>query len=397
MIKGIRIKLSFIILEFLIVLQFLYPVADLIPSYVQIFVFAVWLFVEIRNTKLIGKAINLSYISIIIFLVTLFRCVVAGQLDMGYYSSLQVVIARYQFLIYPILYIYVSNLEQRLKQKVFVLSIVCISITVLFSLYYVLFVDPQAIRNTQRSYLWGVGDFQLMYSIAIFIGPLLFLIIDKIKSRKRCINLIFSFLLMTVCLILCNLVTSVVIAVFSVFITYCITRKRKLIYVFVGGASVLLIAFRGFIAKLLYFLAGKKLFYWSTNNKIIAIANLLMGNMSEIDTLSRRMMLIGQSLQSFMENPLFGINFKNHVKGRIGCHSQWADDLGRYGILGNFLIWINYYKIAKYTINHNQSLFVKKMMLSVWLTFFVLGFLNPCLSGTILMIMFVVVPTFDSV
>lgn len=107
-------------------------------------------------------------------------------------------------------------------------------------------------------------------------------------------------------------------------------------------------------------------------------------------------MLADQSLQSFSENPIFGINFKNHVEGEIGCHCQWADDLGRFGILGNIFIVYNYVRIVKYTIR-NSGTFVKRNIISAWICFFILGFLNPNLSGTILMAILVIIPTFDAV
>lgn len=389
-----KMKLSLIVLCILIMLQYLYPVADLLPSLTQIGVFIFWI-ICIRSSKLIGKAIKLNIISIFILLVTFIRCLAADQLNMNYYSSFQVVIARYQFVVYSIIYIYIMSLNKKDKKIIFNWIVFCITITVIFSLYYVLCVDPQAIRNTQRDYLWGVGDFQLMYAIAIIFGPLLFLIIDKLKNNKKCFGLLCSFILMGICLLLCNLVTSVVIAIFSVFITYCITRKNKVIYLIIGFFSMVAVFLKSFFSNLLMKLAEKNLFYWSTNNKIIAIANVLKGDMTNIDTLSRRMMLINQSLKSFQDNPFFGINFKEHVEGKIGCHSQWADDLGRYGIFGNIIIWYNYIKIAKMTIRYKNDKIMKNNMMSVWISFFILGFLNPCLSGTILMAMFVWIPTFD--
>lgn len=129
----------------------------------------------------------------------------------------------------------------------------------------------------------------------------------------------------------------------------------------------------------------------------MAIANILSGDMTHIDTLSRRFMLANWSLVSFKNNPIFGINWKNHTYGKIGCHMQWADDLGRYGIIGNIFIIINYFMLAKYTINNTDKCFVKNSLVTVWIMFFILGFLNPCLSATNLMMMFVVIPSIEGI
>lgn len=391
----LKANISMLLLYLLIALMYLYPFADLFPSAVQIVVFVLW-FLSLGKTKIVSKGLVLSSVSIIIMIITLLRCIIAGQLNMGYYSSFQVVIQRYQFVIYPIIFLYVSQLANEKKRKIFNWGITCISITVIVSLYYIFAVDPQAIRNTQGVNYFGVGDFQLMYAISMLFGPLFFLIVDKIKHKEKCWGLLVEFGLMGICLILCNLVTSAVLAICSIGVTYCFTRKVKLIYFVMGLAGTMLYLCKGFIGIALKKLADKSIFYWSTNNKIYAIANVLMGDFTNIDTLSRRMMLSNQSINSFKENILFGINFKDHVQGKIGCHAQWADDLGRFGLIGNLVIWINYFSIAKKTITYNPNRIVMQNMKSVWVCFFILGFLNPCLSGTILMAQFVIIPTFDA-
>lgn len=391
-----KIRPSLVLLELLIMMVYLNPVADLFPSAIQIVVFVLWAFAISFEGDILNRGIRLSSLSILIMLVTFVRCVMADQLNMDYYSPFQVVIQRYQFVVYPMIFIYTNSLKQAEKYKVFKWALLCITGTVLVSLYYVLRIDPQAIRNTQGVNYFGVGDFQLMYAMSILFGPLLFLLLKKIHEHKRWVWLAIVVLLMAFCLVLCNLVTSVVIAMVSVTITYILTRRTKLLYVLFAIIIIACLSLRRFFAGLLYALAAKNLFYWSTNNKIIAIANVLMGSTDNIDTLSRRSMLAGQSLQSFKENPIFGIDFKNHVAGKIGCHCQWADDLGRFGILGNVFIVYNYVRIVKYTIK-NSGEFVKKNMISAWICFFILGFLNPNLSGTILMAILVVIPTFDAV
>lgn len=387
---------SIIILDILLVLVYLNPVADLFPSYFQIAVFILWAFINVNNRKLWGKAIPLTIVNVGIFVASLLRCMFAGQLNTSYYSTFQVVIARYQVMIYPILYIYISGRDKEEKKHVFKLAMFCIIGTILVSLYYIFAVDPQAIRNTQRDVaLFGVGDFMLMYAMAIAVGPLTFLIFKRKKEHKKIFWNIVSLLLISVCLILCNLVTSVVIAIISIMVTYIINCKDKRVLIVLGilllGAFVL----RSYIADFLYYVASMNLFYWSTNNKIVAIANVLNGDMNHIDTLSRRFMLADWSLKSFFEHPVFGINWKNHQYGVIGCHMQWADDLGRYGLFGNIIIFINYLYMANYTIKKSENIFIKNSMRVIWTMFFILGFLNPCLSATNLMMIFVVIPAMD--
>lgn len=387
------INMAFLMTEILIVLQFMNPVGDLFPSYAQMLVFVLWLVSVSTNKRLIGKFIKISSVSAVVLLFTLMRCIMAGKLDMSYFSPMQAVIGRYQFFVYPTMFIYVIQLDTGRKRKLFNLAIISIITTVIVSLYYVLCVYPQAIRNTQGVSYYGVGDFQLMYAIALFGGPYLSYIRKKWANKERVLLHIISFGLMCLCIVLCNLVTAVVILAISIALSYYFSTNKsfyKLFLITIAGGVTFL---KNVWADILRKIAEKNIFYWSTNNKIIAIANLISGEHVGLDTLSTRVRLTKISWNSFKEHFLFGIEFSNHQSGVIGGHAQWVDDLARFGILGNLIIWGNYIYIARYTIKSSCSFEMRSSLTAAWATFFVLGFLNPCLSGTIFMIMFIVIPS----
>lgn len=387
-------KASFILLQLLIMLIFLNPVADLLPSYIQILVFIIWLFFASMNTSFLKDAFSISWINIIVFIISLLRCIIADQLNTSYYSSFQVVISRYQLVVYPIIFMYVIRLNNTDKRKIFNLFYFCITITVLFSLFYIFYIDPQAIRNTQRDVtLFGVGDFIFIYSLSIAIGPIFFLVIRRLRSSKFFVLYFLSFILILVCIVLSNLVTSVIVSILSLTLMYIINYKKIIFSSLIPIISVCLFTLKKYISQFLKYIASKQLFYWSTNNKILAISNLLAGDYRNLDTLSRRKMLAEFSIESFRNNLLFGINWKDHKYGVIGCHMQWADDLGRYGVVGNFVIFLNYVYMIYITIKRIDSKFVKSALKTSWLMFFILGFLNPCISSANLMIIFVIIPS----
>ena len=389
-------KPTFYLLEILIILVFMNPVSDLLPNYTQIIVFSLWFLFNLKNTAIIRNGLSYTFINIIIFIFTFVRCAAAGQLNTDYYSSFQIVISRYQMFVYPFIFMYVIKLHAEEKRKLFNLSIFCITITVLFSLYYIFFIDPQAVRNTQREIeLYGVGDFMLIYSLAISSGPIIYFINRKRYLNQNTMIYYICFILIIMCILFCNLVTSVIICALSIFIMSIVHKNNKIHLLFSSIIVFLLIALKGMLANVLYFVANKNFFYWSTNNKILAIANILEGDYTNIDTLSRRFMLAGRSLKSFKEHPLLGINWNRHEYGTIGCHMQWADDLGRYGVLGNIIIYLNYIYLARVSVNSMSSNFNRNCMITIWIMFFILGFLNPCISSTNLMMIFVVIPSME--
>lgn len=389
-----KIKPSLVMLDILILLVYLNALSDIVPSYVQIFIFVFWIIFNVKNIGVLKKGILFSAINIIFFIYSLLRCTIAGQLNTEYYSSFQVVISRYQMVIYPIIFFYVISLTNQDKRHIFRVSILSITVTVLISLFYIIKVDPQAVRNTQRDLaLFGVGDFMLIYTLAISLGPILYFISNYKGSLKNKMFYFVFFALSVVCILLCNLVTSVIVGILSLVVMY-IVKKRKIIYLLISQFVLLFFYLvRNYIAKFLYSIASKKLFYWSTNNKIIAIANIIKGDFSNIDTISRRLMLASWSIDSFKKNMLFGINWKHHEYGRIGCHMQWADDLGRYGIFGNTILILNYFYLSISSINKIECRIVKDAMICIWIMFIILGFLNPCISASNLMMIFVVIPS----
>lgn len=391
------IDIAFLMTELLVILQYMNPIADFFPSYAQMVVFALWLVSIAPNRILFSKCIRVSLISIAVLFVVLMRCIIAGQTDLGYFSPMQAVIARYQFVVYPTMFTYIINLDERKKKRLFYLSIISIVITVIVSLYYIFRVDPQAIRNTQGVSYFGVGDFQLMYAMALFSGPYLAFIRRKRERKDKTWFHIASFSLMILCIVLSNLVTSVVILALSIALSYFFSLKKSIPKIILAIVACVVVAMRSFWARLLRNIASRDIFYWSTNNKILAIANLISGEHSGLDTLTSRTMLTKISWNSFLSHPLFGIDFKDHRSGVIGCHAQWVDDLARYGIIGNIIIIISYIRIVKYTLRCSNSFEMRSSMIIAWVTFFVLGFLNPCLSGTILMAIFIVIPSMHGI
>lgn len=389
------IDVTFTVTGLLVLLQFMNPFADLFPSYIQIGMFFIWLFLIARRPKFLIKCIKISILSGIIMFVTLLRCIIANKMDTSFFSPLQSVIQQYQFVVYPTMYMYISSLDNKKKKKLFDLFILSITVTLVVSLYYVLVVDPQAIRNTQGVSYFGVGDFQFVYALAILSGPFFTFIRRRKENKENYGTYLIVFSLSCLCIILCNLVTSVVIMVASIALSYYLASNKsfmKMLLVILAGIIVLL---KNFWANLLRKIASKGILYWSTSNKLIAIANLISGSGENLDTLSSRVRLTNISLNSFKEHMLFGIDFSNHQSGVVGCHAQWADDLARFGIIGNIFIWGNYLFVVKYVLKNCKCEQIKISLITVFILFFVLGFLNPALSGTILMCIFVIIPSME--
>lgn len=383
---------SLFMLKTLIVLKFANIVGDVIPSYFQVVVTVLWFVSVLLKKQLTVKSLKYSICSFVIFLITFLLCIYSNRLELDYFSPINSAIARYEFLIFSLIFSYVVLIEEEQRNELFKCSMKCITLTSLISLYYVLFIEPLAIRYSDYYKLIGVCDFQFVYSMAIFIGPYFCYIIDCYKRNVDvCFN-VMVFILLLSCIGLSSLVTSVVIAVISLMLSFVIFFNKKiynyLLYCILG----IVVLCRKFFAEILILFSTKDIFNETINRKIVAIANIILGSDKYLDTYSIREDLTRISLNTFKENCWFGIDFKDHIAGVIGGHAQWADDLARYGILGNFFIIINYITTFSYMYKELKDYRKRKTITIALVNFLVLGFLNPNLSGTILLVIFVLVP-----
>ena len=269
------------------------------------------------------------------------------------------------------------------------------AITSIISIYYIVFVDPIAVRYSLVDLYWGTADFQFVYGAACLMGPLF---VYSFLEKMGGIKLKLSFCVIAVLIALCNLGTAVVISIISIILAIMVKYRKK-----TKGYLALMIGMFVFFTRklwggLLMMLVNKsKHIFWHTQKKIIAVLNIIMGIEANIDTLGSRLEKISYSLNTFKKNPIFGVSFKEYGMDTIGNHCQWIDDLARMGVLGNILMWANYFWTSYYYIKRNKkNKFIYDSLISSWITFFVLGFLNPCFSAQILAVLFIVILCFPT-
>lgn len=389
--------LQYIVTLIIISLQFLYPFIHLIPNFVQIPLFFIWLTLlnprmRCFNDILFSKTIVIYLIFASVFLRVLF----SGNFGTGYWDPIHVVIAYYQFIVSYSLYLYIKSLSSVRIKKIVTFSLFCIFISLLFSLYYVFFIDPQAIRNTQRDFLWGAGDFQLMYLLAVLVGCITCILKTKLKRMTRFKLLTFLFV-GVLTLVKSNLATALVLGITSIVINFILMSKKPKRSKYIGIIILLILTtLREKISLLFITISRWDIFYWTTQKKLVAIANLLVGG-EELDTLGSRAQLARQSIDSFLSSPLFGISYSDYGQGIIGLHQQWADDLGRHGIVGFMLIIIVGYFVFLNVLKSTNNKLDRASVTGAWIMYIILGFLNPNMMGALLMVMFTVAPFLSTI
>lgn len=96
------------------------------------------------------------------------------------------------------------------------------------------------------------------------------------------------------------------------------------------------------------------------------------------------------SLQTFLNNPFFGVAYKygndwnRALSYGVGCHGEWADALARFGILG-----LVYFKIFANFLQEPLRNQKNKMWFWIWI---VMGLFNPAVSFFSNLILFFIIP-----
>lgn len=110
---------------------------------------------------------------------------------------------------------------------------------------------------------------------------------------------------------------------------------------------------------------------------------LLKGETGNSINLFIRLELSNESIQTFLSNFLFGVNFNkyNVTSINVGNHNEWFDHLARLGIFGSILFFGLIATFIKNSLIKNiHSIMQMNFLMIILFSFLVYGFLNPFLS-----------------
>jgi len=357
--------------------------------------FFVFLFQMLLNkSSYFIELLKCTWILILFIVVITLRSYFAGNLSFGFSDPMKMIILFFNMIIACSVFIYVKDRSSNMKRKLTLTALISLLISVIYSSYYVTFIDYLAVRNATAVDL-GVGDFNLIY-VLMFI-PIFVLANFNNKNRKRLLLfLLFIFLASVYLLIQANFMTAIIIYLFSTALTFLLVGSNNMKKKFWGSLLTVLLTiffliFKKNIGLSIISLAQKDVFSWVINNKLIVIGQLFMGIGDDMETLGIRMEKIQYTISTFLDNPIFGVNYADYNAYTIGGHAQWFDELARYGGMGVIILLVFYFKTYFNAIRLSSNL--KKNEIKVaWILFIVMGFLNPNTMSTVTMMLFAVIP-----
>lgn len=320
--------------------------------------------------------------AVIVFL----RCVISGRFSLGYYEPGKLLLLLYLLFFYYSLFIYISSRKSKNNYYTICLYSILLSLFIsnLVSIFYELFIYRHVIREALNSIYIGSGDFELVYANVLFIGLSVYYLLNNKLTKKYfyvfC-TLLSSILLVIISDFMIAIIFAILFCILAIYFKY--VKKMLPLFIFSLVLIFLILIFRTQISDLVIYISDLNLLSEYMNMKLEFIANFLNGS-GFTESLGTRIMLITMSITAFIKYPFFGIPYTLYNGETLGLHTEWFDNLGYYGIIGTFVVFLIYYSIYKYISNHceNDKTYAKLAFLSI----FLLGFMNPILSGANLVV-----------
>ncbi len=397
-ISGIRIKISDIISLAIVVLALAVYVGSDSMGTIELGA-AVLIFLFGFNRWEMKKAIP-------VFVLTLFVMVLlvtSGQMGArGFNAPIKHALKFVHLLFAFLCYLFLKNLSDERWKKIFVLAVFAGSLaSCLRSIYLVITGNDYAIRYASR-YGYnneGVAGFSQIYGIPflIVITAFLFILIAR-ESIKTAVALLVVLAVYLYFIAVSLMVTALILTVVGIFLLLVLKLIRRspalvlsLIVVVILALLLVIVLFPETVMDL-----AKKAtanMNYVTRSRLLYVTEQILGVPSGIKyTYTRRNELASYSINTFLEHPMFGVGYAGYGYGVIGCHQEWYDMLGVFGLIGSTVVWGIIAWMLVTVFKGIESRIEKEMFLVLVVMFGVLGFLNPCMGAPLLMAMFVVAP-----
>ena len=365
--------LHYLLSSLLIVYPLFYPLSTVLGHLGQYFLFGAWLALSIyQKPSFIILILNKTWLYLLFYFTIAIRILISTPVETASFFSpsrqLNQLLIPLVYMIFAIWHMEYSN--NNIKRGLVKSCIFSFSISATISLYY-LVGDPYAIRRASGSD-FAVGDLNLVFAAVCIAIVMLYLLIKNGYKVSYFIVFIISSLL----IILASYMTVIVLYFIFVLLTIGYKSSSKTVWSIMFFAIFILI-FRENIAKMVY--SVSQFDFWTSviQTRLTDISEFLYNQHTQASgTIQDRLEPTFRSLRTFLNNPIFGVNYSEYGVSTIGHHTQWVDNLARFGIIGNLIYWVQLIYWYSLLRNEAKSMINKGTLLLCWMFYVALGFFN---------------------
>lgn len=346
---------------------------------------------NLRNRYLIQILPSMLFCFVVLFLL-----LVSGQISVrGFNAPINHAMKFvYMFCAFSVAII-MKDFSDKQKRIIILTGILSAVISSVISSYFALTKDVYAIRYASERGYNSVADFNQIYAITILLVVIAVSILSQ--RRKKSLLLILSIICMGVCISASLFSTAILLVIMGIGIAWFFNSYREsprrviLIVCFLFVMLLMIYIFNNQISDFIYNITERM--NWVVRDRLRSVADSLLGTDHGISySYDRRDELAWYSLTSFLKHPLLGVGYVTYGYGVIGCHQEWQDLLGVFGIMGSCIVIIIFILMSRFIWKKSCDNIDRMSFLIALLLLFVLGFLNPCLSIPVLIVVFVIAP-----
>ena len=366
-------------------------------QYVMIVGFFV-IFLRIGSTQ-IKKAIS-SYCNIFLLLeIALIFILKSFTLYTKYINTEVVYIKQLIFLVLLFfMYMYIQGCNKNSQRIYVLLYLFCISLSSCYTLYVSLSGAGNIIRNTafgvyDDSFALGYGGYDFIYALVI-----IFVITATYIHRNRNMNfglriVLVSFILLVAFTIIASGFSTAFVLIF-VFTVFEFVPGKYVKWIVIAFGTLLVYIFPSVISNIINAIPFiPELTSTRVTNTILSLFG--KGTGEYISQEGQRLDRILWTLRIFFEHPFFG-GFAGNTDLPFGYHTEWLEQMGRYGIFATALntsFWISLYRNMKRTICEDDI--KMRCLRNSFIVYFILGLFDPISMVVTAAPLFVLCPFID--
>lgn len=358
----------------------------------QLVIFGLWLLVTFYTySKILSKIFKQRrFIFFLLFVLFRFMCLIFNNPVVTSINNT----VEFLCVFSPILMYEIIKQESRGIRGIFIYSLLMVLLlNVVLSYSYLELTSAISMRGAnelgEEFYIVEVA-FNTCYALVV-LAPAL---IDIVKKRRQVkdVSRLFDILLVSLSIIFlvfiirAQFMTAVILAFGGIFIS--LFYKKKYLLRFVLFGVILFFAGKELLPSLINTLDSNGDYRYITE-RLVEVNQTLSGQEEQADDLNNRKGRSAMSLETFINNPLFGVSYKLdskvHVQNQgVGNHAAWFDSLALYGIFALLLIYFIYNSLLRQRKEEGSGL--------TMFLFIALGFLNPLLYFPQMSSVFLLVP-----
>lgn len=393
--KGITVgTLHSVLLGLILLWSVFSPMQEFITFRIIAGLFLIWLTTSLMvKSSFFINCVRGNIIFFIFYFILFLRVILVDnkELSSEYFSS------RFllgQFALPFILfcsYIYCKEKSIGFKRKLTKILLTAYTISSAITLYY-LSKDKYVLRDGFPDQYFAIANHDFVYTSIMIAGLIL---CHLVTSKKFNLWYIIAFVIISLLPLTANYTTALILYfafIGYIFLTLVAKKNSYIVAILLMCIVFFLVVFNDQIANGIYFFAINSGLADVVQVRLVEISDLMLNDLNQNSDLGVRNQLQAKSLNTFLENPLLGVNYDNYNSSTIGKHAQWTDNLAQFGVVGNILLVSYFMYIYRYTKKFTTSVIERYYINLSWFFFIVFGILNPNMRFTFFLTMLILAP-----